>query len=61
MKETSFDIIIMVGLVGTFIAVLSFISLKDKIKAELTVDMAKMGYVQIIKDNEILWVKDEKN
>jgi hypothetical protein len=22
--------------------------------------MAKMGYVQIIKDDQILWVKDEK-
>lgn len=61
MKETTFDVIIMVGLLGTFILVLSFISLKDKIKADLTVDMAKMGYVQIIKDDKVLWVKDEKN
>jgi hypothetical protein len=60
MKDTGF-IIIMLGILVVFVSVIFASALKEKIASDLIIDMAQRGYIQTIKDNRTLWIKDEKN
>lgn len=59
MSKTQVFLFMLVGMFLT-VVILGNEVITQKIRADLIVDMAKMGYFQKEVDGNILWIKDEK-